>query len=88
MHIIHAAEVPSNRRGAGVVERGGLENRCAFTGTEGSNPSLSAMKEALIFYAHTPPLTIKIGARRISGGAQTHLPALSGLVWGLFYGGI
>ena len=30
------------RRGAEVVERGGLENRCAFTGTEGSNPSLSA----------------------------------------------
>ncbi len=25
-----------------MVERGGLENRCAFAGTEGSNPSLSA----------------------------------------------
>ena len=31
------------RRGAGAVERGGLENRCALTGTEGSNPSLSAI---------------------------------------------
>ncbi len=30
------------RRDAGVVERGGLENRCTFTSTEGSNPSLSA----------------------------------------------
>ena len=30
------------RRGAGVAERAGLENRCAFRGTEGSNPSLSA----------------------------------------------
>src|SRR2546423_757658 len=30
------------RRGAGAVERGGLENRCAFTGTVGSNPTLSA----------------------------------------------
>ena len=29
-------------RDAGVAERAGLENRCAFTGTEGSNPSLSA----------------------------------------------
>src|SRR3954469_9452108 len=30
-------------RGAGVVERGGLENRCAGNPrTEGSNPSLSA----------------------------------------------
>ena len=31
-----------NWRGAGVVERGGLENRCARKRTEGSNPSLSA----------------------------------------------
>ena len=30
-------------RGAGVVERGGLENRCAGNRTEGSNPSLSAI---------------------------------------------
>ena len=28
-----------------MVERGGLENRCAFTGTEGSNPSLSAIRQ-------------------------------------------
>ena len=33
------------RRGARVVDRGGLENRCAFAGTEGSNPSLSATKQ-------------------------------------------
>ena len=31
------------RRGARVVESGGLENRCALTGTVGSNPTLSAM---------------------------------------------
>ncbi len=30
------------RRDAGVVERGGLENRCALTSTQGSNPCLSA----------------------------------------------
>ena len=30
------------RRGAGVVERGGLENRCTLAGTVGSNPTLSA----------------------------------------------
>ena len=30
-------------RGARVVERDGLENRCTFTRTEGSNPSLSAI---------------------------------------------
>ncbi len=33
---------PDMRRGAGVVERGGLENRCALAGTVGSNPTLSA----------------------------------------------
>ena len=30
------------RRGAGVVERGGLENRCTSNSTVGSNPTLSA----------------------------------------------
>ncbi len=30
------------RRGARVVEWGGLENRCAFAGTVGSNPTPSA----------------------------------------------
>ena len=34
--------LPLRRRGAGVVERGGLENRCTLAGTEGSNPSPSA----------------------------------------------
>ncbi len=35
--------VPSEGwRGAGAVDRGGLENRCTLMGTEGSNPSLSA----------------------------------------------
>jgi hypothetical protein len=33
---------PISRRGAGAVERGGLENRCARKRTEGSNPSPSA----------------------------------------------
>ncbi len=31
-------------RGARVADRGGLENRCTFAGTEGSNPSLSESK--------------------------------------------
>ena len=31
------------RRGARVVDWDGLENRCAFTGTVGSNPTLSAI---------------------------------------------
>ena len=31
------------RKDAGVVDRGGLENRCTLTGTKGSNPFLSAI---------------------------------------------
>ena len=34
------------RRGAGVVERGGLENRCTRERTEGSNPSPSASHQS------------------------------------------
>ncbi len=30
-------------KGAGVVDRGGLENRCTLAGTQGSNPCLSAV---------------------------------------------
>ena len=35
------------RRGARVVEWGGLENRCGLAVTEGSNPSLSAILQYL-----------------------------------------
>jgi hypothetical protein len=41
------------RRGAGAVERGGLENRCPpYRGTEGSNPSLSANTLILLRFFH------------------------------------
>src|SRR5689334_2004098 len=36
------------RRGAGVAERGGLENRCTLAGTVGSNPTLSATSPATL----------------------------------------
>ena len=45
------------RRGGRVVERGGLENRCAFTGTGGSNPSLSAERPRVsgaLFFLRSP----------------------------------
>jgi hypothetical protein len=35
------------RRGAGVVERDGLENRCTGNRTVGSNPTLSAKPQGL-----------------------------------------
>ena len=36
---------PANapRKDAGAVDRDGLENRCTLTGTQGSNPCLSAI---------------------------------------------
>ncbi len=37
----------SLRRGAGVVERDGLENRCTGNRTVGSNPTLSANKSVV-----------------------------------------
>ncbi len=40
--LTFAAQNP--RKDAGVVDRGGLENRCALAGTQGSNPCLSATK--------------------------------------------
>ena len=39
------AERKSFRRGARVVEWGGLENRCTLAGTVGSNPTLSAIHQ-------------------------------------------
>ena len=36
------------RRGARVVDRDGLENRCACKRTVGSNPTLSASKSVII----------------------------------------
>jgi hypothetical protein len=46
----------NNRRGAGVVERGGLENRCGLRATVGSNPTLSA--ERITFRASSPAATL------------------------------
>lgn len=60
----HAARSP--RRGAGVVERGGLENRCGCKPTQGSNPCLSAsfIKFGLWRLQQTP----KIQKRRAPRG--------------------
>jgi hypothetical protein len=38
------------RRGARVAESGGLENRCALTGTVGSNPTLSVSDLFMVIY--------------------------------------
>ena len=48
---VYRREIPPTRdgfiwRGARVAESGGLENRCTFTGTVGSNPTLSARKRS------------------------------------------
>ncbi len=36
------SKIGLKRKDAGVVDRGGLDNRCTLTGTKGSNPFLSA----------------------------------------------
>ena len=41
------SSIPRVRRGARVVESGGLENRCTRKGTVGSNPTLSAKEELM-----------------------------------------
>ena len=40
---MHPLSETPPRKDAGVADRDGLENRCTLTGTEGSNPSLSAI---------------------------------------------
>ena len=40
------------RRGARAAEWGGLENRCTFIGTVGSNPTLSATLRSSNFGRH------------------------------------
>lgn len=40
--VANGKQAAAPRRGAGVVDRGGLENRCTLAGTQGSNPCLSA----------------------------------------------
>ena len=59
-------------RGAGVVERGGLENRCAGNRTEGSNPSLSASRFSLSL-AMAKSNCGAIGGRQ--GGGEKLIPA-------------
>ncbi|MDE6468524.1 MAG: hypothetical protein K2L28_06460, partial [Muribaculaceae bacterium] len=46
----------------GVVDRGGLENRCTLAGTQGSNPCLSAKKE----------LQALLAAFFVKAGMRTH----------------
>ena len=41
------------RKDAGVVDRDGLENRCTLTGTQGSNPCLSANSKNKSVVTHT-----------------------------------
>ena len=40
------SHITDHWKDAGVVDRDGLENRCTLTGTQGSNPCLSAINQA------------------------------------------
>ena len=54
------------RKDAGVVDRDGLENRCTLTGTQGSNPCLSAINaenQQIVKQApNFTPKSVKLGA--------------------------
>lgn len=47
-------------RGGRVVECACLENRCPFTGTVGSNPSLSAIYYLSVLWPNTATLNVKM----------------------------
>lgn len=49
-----ATFVPPERKGAGAVERGGLENRYTSNGIQGSNPCLSAITALWRFFILLP----------------------------------
>src|SRR5216684_2480485 len=54
------------RRGGRVVERGGLENRYTFTGTVGSNPTLSASPHGgRRWLAQPPPPFLLLTLQRV-----------------------
>jgi hypothetical protein len=57
-----------------VVDRGGLENRCTFTGTVGSNPTLSAIK--LRFHLERSPnwYGTALEARRVERPVRVRVP--------------
>ncbi len=51
------------RKDAGAVDRDGLENRCTLTGTQGSNPCLSAnWLDYQAFAKSTPNITPRNGS--------------------------
>ena len=62
--FLKGVERTTERRGARVVEWAGFENRCAFTGTVGSNPTLSAS-----FYLKSPYTTSAIWFAKNGGTA-------------------
>ena len=59
-------------RDAGVVERGGLENRCTLTSTQGSNPCLSATTIGDIKHGQDIDAYVKLANGAI---IQAHVPA-------------
>src|SRR6476646_1476840 len=69
------------RRGAGVVERDGLENRCTGNRTVGSNPTLSArtgMKAA--DFSHSEKVTYKCTYKCLRSGGRKAVGSLSAMI--------
>lgn len=62
-----------------MVDCGGLENRCALTGTVGSNPTASAKLTALPAHdLKEDPMRYKIALHRSDEGYSVSAPGLPG----------
>ena len=59
--------VQNPRKDAGVVDRDGLENRCTLTGTQGSNPCLSANDKKGCESIDAQPFVVRKGGMRTPG---------------------
>jgi hypothetical protein len=57
-----------------VVDRGGLENRCTFTGTVGSNPTLSASKLGFALERSPNWYGTALEARRVERPVRVRVP--------------
>ena len=66
------------RRGARVVDRGGLENRCAFAGTVGSNPTLSA---SMCVQSTDKAAPAALGCARMNAASRNVMPCWRPRSW-------
>lgn len=72
------------RRGAGVVDRDGLENRCTLTGTVGSNPTPSASRSRREILSTHPAAQKRVVSKGLPARLVTVTPRGSALQFSLW----